>query len=423
MFARHGDVRYTFAVRRLFLAPLVLAIACQASSIDPPPEGPVERALPNDPAGTAPEGTFDPARPDGGHARDGSTTACTPDPANVEIPNNGCDDDANGVADDVAPCDPSLTVDGDAVAFARAMGVCKDASANGWGLVGARYVNGFTRTSAPNADQHGILPAFGYAVDPREGHRLALLSTGFARAYDTAEPGAKTPFNRQPPSAMQTQPIAGVPVAVRGEPPPGWPKAAAGCPALSTDTFDMAGIELQIKVPANAKGLRFDFDFYSGEWPQWVCSRYNDGFVAMLKSAANPGGGFENVSFDAKGNPVSVNFAFFDRCTPGAKTACKESAPKAASCSGGTAELAGTGFAVAADYCGLGTVSTGGGATGWLTSKAPVVPRETITLRLLVWDTGDFKFDSTVLLDHLHWETVDPVVTPSTERAPPVVVN
>ena len=141
----------------------------------------------------------------------------------------------------------------------------------------------------------------------------------------------------------------------------------------------------------------------------------------MLQSKASASGDFENISFDAVGNPVSVNSAFFDRCTPGVKTSCKQSLPVTSSCPGGTSELAGTGFAIQDDYCGYGTVSSGGGATGWLESLAPISPGETITLKLLVWDTGDFRFDSSVLVDHVHWVTVDPVASPTTDRAPPIV--
>lgn len=340
------------------------------------------------------------------------------------MPGNGCDDDADGKVDVEGTCDAALGVDADAESFARALGLCKNASGGAWGLVSAKYVNGFSRDTAPAEGQHGILPRFGFAVTPREGGSLGVLSTGWAREFDAPSNAQKTPFNQQPPNAIQEGPVPGLPsvkAPVRGDPPPGWPKAAQGCPQLSTDTFDMAGIEIALKVPANAKAIRFDFDFYSGEWPQWVCSRYNDGFVAMLASKANTSGTWENVSFDAKGNPVSVNFAFFDRCTPGVKTACKESTPKTSVCPGGTAELAGTGFAATADYCGYGTTSTGGGATGWLVSEAPVVPGEMIRLRLLVWDTGDFKFDSTVLVDHVHWVTTSPAPAPKTERAPPIV--
>ena len=47
---------------------------------------------------------------------------------------------------------------------------------------------------------------------------------------------------------------------------------------------------------------------------------------------------------------------------------------------------------------------TGGGATGWLTTTAPVSPGEVITIQFIIWDTGDANWDSSVLLDHFTWQ-------------------
>ena len=54
-----------------------------------------------------------------------------------------------------------------------------------------------------------------------------------------------------------------------------------------------------------------------------------------------------------------------------------------------------------------GQTDSGGGGTGWLTTKAPVQPGETITLEFRIWDTGDSAYDSSVLLDNWTWETTD----------------
>jgi hypothetical protein len=67
-------------------------------------------------------------------------------------------------------------------------------------------------------------------------------------------------------------------------------------------------------------------------------------------------------------------------------------------CELGPDELAGTGF----------EGDSGGGdpphaATGWLTTSAPVEPGEVITLRFAIWDMGDEKLDSTILLDNFTW--------------------
>ncbi|NVL73445.1 hypothetical protein HWN77_28220, partial [Escherichia coli] len=72
-------------------------------------------------------------------------------------------------------------------------------------------------------------------------------------------------------------------------------------------------------------------------------------------------------------------------------------------CPGGTAELRGTGFGEDGTWCEVGggsKVSTSGGATGWLTSKAPVQAGEEFTIEFMIWDTGDGVLDSSVLLDN-----------------------
>jgi len=111
-----------------------------------------------------------------------------------------------------------------------------------------------------------------------------------------------------------------------------------------------------------------------------------------------------NVSFDSMNNPVSVNNGFFDRCTPSTQTGCMGTSNKTAACPGGPGELAGTGFDNQGSYCGGN--STGGGATGWLTTKAAVKGGDTITLQFIIWDTGDQSWDSSVLVDNFQWSAV-----------------
>ena len=108
-----------------------------------------------------------------------------------------------------------------------------------------------------------------------------------------------------------------------GAAPSGFPKSASGCPSqMGSAVNDVVDFQIQIKVPKNANGFSFDFDFGSGEWPEYVCTNYNDSFIAYLSSTAFNGGKPDNVSFDSKNNPVSVNNGFFDRCTAGVETGC-----------------------------------------------------------------------------------------------------
>lgn len=329
---------------------------------------------------------------------------CVPDPGNYDIPGNQCDDDGDGIVDNTILCDQGLQPAGTAHDFANALGLCQDANGAGWGIVSAAYTRGFAAGS-PNDGQHGILTKFGTVIRPREGSSLGVLSSGHARECDDATitdcsgSGTGAPYFKGPQEAMVPTPAAA---------PQGYPKPAAGC-TQATQIWDAIGVELRIRVPKNAQGFRFDFDFFSGEWPEYVCNKFNDSFLVWLQSAAYPGsGGDLNISFDSMGNPVSVNNGFFDRCSPNTPTGCAMGmmATGTAVCPGGTAELEGTGFFDVGAYCPRTTSnqSSGGGATGWLTTLAPANPGEEITLHFVIWDAGDASYDSSVLLDNFQWQ-------------------
>ncbi|MFO0679931.1 MAG: choice-of-anchor L domain-containing protein [Polyangiaceae bacterium] len=351
-------------------------------------------------------GVFGGTSGDGGAI--GTETRCAPSPANVEVPGNGCDDDADGRVDVETSCDDALGEDGDANAFARAIGLCKVASGDSWGLVKAEYRGGFTRGAPPNALQHGILSKFGTGVKPREGNRLGVLSTGQAREFNG--PGGK-PFR----DGGRMNSGGGGDVA------PGFPAGTPGCP-VDSEVNDVIDLRLTIKAPANAKAIGFDFSFYSSEWPAFICSRFNDGFAAILASKAWNGGTPGNISFDAQKNPISVNNGFFDVCTPNVTAGCRANprVSKTFACARGTSEIEGTGFFGSITNECPGTPGSQGGATGWLGSQAPVAPGETLTLDLVIWDTSDYIFDSSVLVDHVHFVGGGvTVAAPVTERPPP----
>ena len=342
-----------------------------------------------------------------GHVSDsGSTATCNPNPANYDIPGNHCDDDGDGQVDNVVTCDAALAAGGDAMAFAKSIGLCQQAGGGKWGIVSAAFTNSHAGTSPPNAEQHGILSKFGNVVKPREGTMFGILSSGSATENDT-DTG---PFFKGQKNGMQ-------PLSLGGGAPPGYPRTSPGCPSLGAGTNDLIDVKLVIKAPANAKGLQFDFDFYSGEWPEYVCTPYNDAFIAYLTAQGFNGGASDNMVFDANNNPVSVNNGFFDRCTPNTQTGCAQGiggTTKTATCPGGIAELAGTGFDDPGTYC--TKPSSGGGATGWLQSKAPIKPGEQFTLEFMIWDTGDSSWDSSVIVDNFQWAPGD--TTTGTQRPP-----
>jgi hypothetical protein len=143
--------------------------------------------------------------------------------------------------------------------------------------------------------------------------------------------------------------------------------------------YDLCGFTVKLKVPANAKGMAFDFIFFSSEYPEWVGTQFNDSFNVMLKSELFDG----NVAFDNQGNPISINNVLFNTF--------------------GNA-LAGTGYDNGV-----------GGSTGWLTTTVPLVPGETITIRFVIYDEGDHVYDSDVLLNNFRWLEFQPGVGPVTE--------
>ena len=334
----------------------------------------------------------------------GGTFTCTPNPDNFDIPGNNCDDDGDGVVDNPpGACDTGLgTSTGTTAAnIAKAIGICPN-NGDTWGVTSATYTMGYNNNGAPDKQQYGTSTTFGTNVKARQGSVLGILSSGVAAAEDCGD-GVFKGNDCTTTGA--------------GAAPPGYPKPATinnkKCP-LSNVANDVVNLKLQIKVPANAKGFSFDFNFYSGEWPEFECTTFNDSFVAWLTSTAWAGkSGDFNISFDGNSNPVSVNNSFFDVCSP-AGLACSNM-PQPSTCKLGANELMGTGFYSPGTYCGV-KQDSGGGATGWLTTQAPVTPGETITLQFMVWNTGDEAYDSSVLLDNWQWTGDDTSV--STTRPP-----
>jgi len=327
---------------------------------------------------------------------------CDPsvNPAAFDVPKNNIDDDCSGVADDEpASCDAQLGASSDAWAAARALGLCRTQAGSSWGLVDAKWV--FPDGSAtstkyldcpggrpPHPESRSIRANYGALNLPREGQRMVVLSSGIAR------PGNDTLAAEWLP-AQGTSPSVSMCTAFK--PPAGFPRRAAGCDEKVAAPLMSDGIALQVtlKVPSNALALDYDFFFLSSEFPEFVCDGYSDHFVALLKSQspATPADG--NISFDSAGNVVSIDTAFLEVCTPGTYFG------RSFACKRGSSAIDGLGFPVQPREDGSSYIK--GGATGWLHTRAPVLPGETITIRFGIWDTQDPLGDSTVLLDNVFW--------------------
>jgi hypothetical protein len=332
-----------------------------------------------------------------------------------------CDGGPIGPVDVTPACDSGLAVDGDAFLFAKGMGICTSALKDGYGVVSAAYQNAYNSSNPPAAGQWGLLPAFGSVIKPREGSMLGTISSGFGREWDDAA-GTN---NGQMSDFVAGTPMDGMNYPT-GSAPPGFPKAAQGC-QQDNKVNDMVDVKLVLKAPMDASGFQFDFDFFSSEWPNYVCSNFNDAFIAYLTSSQTT----DNISFDSKHNPVAVNISFLDRCTPGTPVGClRSNSPTAAdpplymsTCPSGTGELQGTGYGdTDQTQCDPSTVNnvtaTLGASTGWLTTTAPINPGEQFTLEFMIWDAGDGLLDSSVLIDHFQWLGGQGMVTTGTNPAP-----
>ena len=287
-------------------------------------------------------------------------------PDAYEVDGDGTDNDCDGSVDEVDQCDcPSTS------SYAEAIDVC-------FGLQNVSY--------GGLMSQSGVIDDYGSAIYPRFGCQLLGLHTG-AMSEDPAQYGLDT-------GAITTEwDFTGVGVDCNSPPPAG------------NDTkFNKTYVAMTLEVPPSVYSFSVDFIFVSSEYIEWVCTDYNDTFEMYLESTgldpasypdhdgdAIPEG---NIAFDANGKPITVNSNFFqinDCSTMYYITG-----------------FSGWGFDSVPGFPQVGCSGPSGntndaGATGWLTTTAPVSPGETITLRLSIWDEGDGIYDSAVFIDNFQW--------------------
>ena len=295
----------------------------------------------------------------------------------------------------VTNCDKNLSLTStNPVDGAAAIGICKQSTGpTDWGLVSAKYMTAGGKTLPAGAEVgYGILGNFGSHVHPQEGLKMLALSSGTAR--NPNDPGYDDP--------------GGSDKGYGGGAPTGFPKESPACPGVQTgDPHDSVALEIQMIAPTDAKSFSFNLNFYTFEFPSYICSEYNDFFVA-IQTPAPAGASSGNISFDSKGNLISVNAGFLQVCQ--AQTA---SDGTYFPCPLGATQLQGTGFDQPGGDFGETENSA---ATGWLQTTSSVTGGSSFTLRFAVWDSGDGVLSSTTLIDNFKFDQqpADTTTTPIT---------
>jgi hypothetical protein len=348
-------------------------------------------------------------------------------PGAFEVAGNQVDDDCDGTVDNpLAACDNGLASNSsNAVDYAKAIDLCQTTvespplAQKKWGVIGAQLLlaNG---SGTPNANSRAIRPGFGTAIAPKAGTRLAVLSTGRAADSNDTNPSFAAFQGGQ---NMGTS--SGVPADWLAANGGNFPNAP-GCPDPQggNTAHDPILLKIRIRVPTNAQSFSLSTYFFSSEYPEWVCSPFNDFFVALLDSTwnGNPKNPTDkNLAFydpppvGPPYYPVGVNLAFgntglFRQCLNGPTGCGGGSVAGTTTACTGINELAGTGFDTVnppsqfpADPGWCGSSNRLGGGTGWLVTRGNLNGGETIEIRFAVWDTGDPWYDSLVLLDNWAW--------------------
>ncbi|MBI5532301.1 MAG: choice-of-anchor L domain-containing protein [Deltaproteobacteria bacterium] len=363
-------------------------------------------------------------------------------PGAIEVKGNAIDDNCNGKTDlfdmeDTVYCDGGLAsnsaVPGD---YAKALGICRTTTETPallkdktWGLISAKILRA-DGSPLGDAKAISIRDKFGGASPiPLEGQRVVVMSSGIAADATQTNPGpnggAPAGYNvstsHTPSSSVNIQ-TCSLPYCIKDwYAAPNLPLKNAnalpdspGCSTSDTPTAnDSVMLVLRLRAPTNVRAFSFNSYFYSAEYPEYVCTSYNDQFITLVDTPSGvpspiPNPKDKNLMTYSQGGqfwPIGINIAkgtnLFAICEPQGTSTCWDTDVSASSCSfpTGAAQLTGTGFESqsASSHC------TIGGGTYWLTTAGNVIPGQIVEVRIAIWDVGDSAFDSLAVIDGFSW--------------------
>ena len=353
---------------------------------------------------------------DGWSPADGDCNDCNKfiNPGAYDIAGDGVDEDCDGKVDDEPTgCDSTLTgvattagEDG-----AKAIDLCRTTTESPplaqktWGVVSASYVlpDGTMSTNKNFSLGFGILgPSFGTSNPTQQGAHMLGLSSGTARQ----------------PTDTGYQDVSGFDKNYTSGAPPGFPGQTPACGNVTFgQPHDGAALSVVVRVPTNALTMSFDSNFFSYEFPDFVCSTYNDTYVVIMTPSpqGEPATANNNIAFDSKGNIISVNAGLLQVCD-------STVAPTGYTCPEGASKLAGTGFGIDTTSTSPSGDDQNHASTDWLTTTVSVanLAGQDITLLFAVWDSSDGVLDTTVLVDNVNWTFATLPSTPPPPPTPPV---
>ena len=232
-------------------------------------------------------------------------------PGAYDVAGNNLDDDCDGEIDNAPTRNCSDLMITEALTgddLVMAMDLCQftDGHPHIWGVMDAqlRQADG---EGSPSDLQSAVLEGLGQGrLPPRENATLAALSSGDARGLGDPgyTPGMSDEFQQNigPGDYLEVHHYA--------------LETSDACPTSNPAFHDTVQLQTRIRVPTNAQGIKFQFRFFTYEFPLYLCTEFNDFFLALLDSDHPDIPDDKNISFDAAGNPVSVNNAFFTTCEP-----------------------------------------------------------------------------------------------------------
>ncbi|TKD06489.1 MXAN_6577-like cysteine-rich protein [Polyangium fumosum] len=357
-------------------------------------------------------------------------------PGAIEVVGNGIDDNCNAKTDlfdleDTVSCDDGLVSNSSSPTdYAKALGICRVTTENApkaektWGLISAKLLRA-DGSALADMQATSIRQGFG-GITPAvlEGKSAVVLSSGIAADATQTNPGpnggAPGGFN----VSSEHTPVSNVLISGGGEhsvkdwfatpnlplkPANGLPDSP-GCNASNTpEAEDSVMLVLRLRAPTNARAFSFNSYFMSAEYPEFVCTSFNDQFIALVDTptgvpSPTPNPVDKNLMTFTSGNqkwPIGINIAqgtnLFAVCDSQATSPfCWDTSVSATSCSLGSSQLMGTGFESNGD-CLVG------GGTFWLTTAGNVIPGQIVEIRIALWDVGDASYDSLAILDGFQW--------------------